>query len=168
MQLITLTFTNKHRGVEVLADLGDLDLAWGVPLDQSAAALTINKHGKVRVHQSHEAASAGALLGGMTGFLAGLLVFAPGVGAAIGATAGGAIGSASDPAPLDRIDKEFLKALGSNLAPDSSALIVLVPDEAAAAALASIQAYDDGVLAEALVDAATEQAISDAYEATIA
>ena len=167
MQLITSTFPDKHLAVEVLADLGDLDVNWGVPLDQGAAALTINKHGKVRVHRSHEAAATGAFLGGMTGFLAGLLVFAPGVGAAIGAATGGAIGSAADPAPLDGIDKDFLKALGSNLAPDSSALIALVPDDAAVSALASIQAYE-GVVAEAVVEAETEQAIREAYEASIA
>ena len=103
----------------------------------------------------------------MTGILAGLLVFAPGVGAAIGAATGGAIGSTADPTPLDGIDKEFLKSLASNLAPDSSALIVLVPDDVAASALASVEA-DDGVIAEAVLEAATEQAIRDAYEASIA
>jgi len=51
-------------------------------------------------------------MGGMTGILGGLLVFAPGVGAAIGAATGGAIGSTADPTP----HKEFLKSLGSNLA----------------------------------------------------
>ena len=168
MQLITSTFADKHRAVQVLSDLGDLDLDWGIPLDQAAAALTVNKHGRVRVNRSHEAAATGAALGGMTGFLAGLLVFAPGVGTAIGAATGAAIGSAADPAPLDGIDKDFLKSLGSNLAPDSSALIALVPDSAAASALTAVQAYEDGVVAEAVVDAATEQAIRNAYEKAVA
>jgi len=167
MKLITSAYPNKHRAIEVLEDLGDLDLNWGVPLDEVAAALTINKHGKVRVHRSHEAASAGAIIGGMTGFLAGLLVFAPGVGTAIGAATGGAIGSAADPTPLRGIDKDYLKTLGSNLSKDSSALVVLVPDAAADAAMASVQAYEDGVVTEAVIDAATEQALRDAYQATL-
>ena len=33
--------------------------------------------------------------------------------------------------------------------------------------MASIQAYDDGVVTEALIDAATEQAIRDAYQTTL-
>jgi len=168
MQLITSTFSDKHRAVQVLSEIEDLELDGGAPVGQAAVALTVNRHGKVRVHQGHEAAATGALLGGMTGFLAGLLVFAPVVGAAIGAASGGAIGSAADPVPLDGIDKDFLKSLGSNLAPDSSALIVLVPDDVAASALTSIQAYEDGVIAEAAVDAATEQAIRSAYEASMA
>ena len=167
MKLVTTAFPDKHRAIEVLSDLGDLDLNWGVPLDQVTAALTINKHGKVHVHRSHEAASVGAALGGMTGFVAGLLILAPGVGAAIGAATGGAIGSAGDPTPLDRIDKNFLKSIGSTLEKNSSALVVLLPDSSAAAALATLRGYEDGVIAEAVVDEATEQAIRDAYDATL-
>ena len=167
MKLITSAYPNKHRAIEVLQDLGDLDLDWGVPLDEVAAALTVHRNGKVRVHRSHEAASAGAVIGGLTGFVAGLLFFAPGVGTAIGAVTGGAIGSAADPTPLDGIDKDYLKALGSNLSKDSSALVVLISDAAADAAMASIRAYDDGVVTAAVIDAATEQAIRDRYQASL-
>ena len=61
MHIVSSTFANKHRAVEVLAELGDLDLDWGVPLDHAAAALTINLHGKVRVHRSHEAGATGVI-----------------------------------------------------------------------------------------------------------
>ena len=167
MKLITSAFPNKHRAIEVLEDLGDLDLNWGIPLDEVAAALTVNRHGKVRVHRSHEAASAGAVIGGLTGFLAGLLFFAPGVGTAIGAATGGAIGSAADPTPLRGIDRDYLKTLGSNLSKNSSLLVVLIPDAWSDAAMKSIQAYEDGVVTEAVIDAATEQAIRDAYQTTL-
>ena len=168
MQLISLTFSDRHRATEVLADLGDLSLDWGVPLDQAAAAVTVSKRGHVRVHQSHEAASAGAFLGGMAGFVAGLLVLAPGVGTAIGAATGGAIGSAADPLPLAGVDKDFLKSFGENLERDSSALVVIVPDAGTAAALATLKAYDDGVIAQTVLDAATESAVEDAYAARTA
>jgi uncharacterized membrane protein len=164
MQLITSTFSNKHRATEVLSDLEDLDLDWGIPVEQAAVALSVNKHGKVRVHQMHEAASAGALMGGMTGFLAGLLVFAPGVGAAIGTATGAAIGAIADPEPIAGVDKNFLKSLGDNLARDSSALIVLVSDDDGASALATVKTFTDGVIAEAAVDTETEQAIRVAYD----
>ena len=160
MQLISLTFSDRHRATEVLADLGDLSLDWGVPLDQAAAAVTVSKRGHVRVHQSHEAASAGAFLGGMAGFVAGLLVLAPGVGTAIGA--------AADPLPLAGVDKDFLKSFGENLERDSSALVVIVPDAGTAAALATLKAYDDGVIAQTVLDAATESAVEDAYAARTA
>lgn len=164
MQIITLAFSDKHRASEILSDLGDLDVDWGVPIDQAAAAITVNKRGKVHVHQSHAAAGTGAFFGGLTGFVAGMLVFAPGVGAAIGAATGGAIGSAADPEPLDGIDKGFLKQLGNNLAIDSSALVVLVPNTAADTAMAALRAYDDGTIAEATVDADVERKIQAAYD----
>ena len=168
MHLIVSTFLNKHRGVEVLSDLDDHDLELNIPVDEAAVALTINKHGKVRIHQSHDAASAGMFLGGLAGCLAGLLVMAPGVGAAIGAAAGGALGAVGSPEPLDGLDKGFLKSLGQHFARNSSALIVLVPDEVAATALEAVRAYEDGTIAEAHVDAATEQAIRDAYQKSMA
>ena len=105
----------------------------------------------------------GAMVGGFTGFFVGLLALAPGTGTVLGAAMGGAVGSAADPALLDGVDRDFLKALGSNLKPETSALIVLVPDDAADAVRESISAYEDGVIAEAVVDAATELAIRDAY-----
>ena len=77
-------------------------------------------------------------------------------------------GSTGDPLPLAGVDKDFLKALGSTLELDSSALVAVVPDTAAAAALASLQAYDDGVIAQTVLDAATEKSIDDAYAARVA
>ena len=164
MKIIAASFPSKNRAPEVLADLGDADINWGIPFDQAAVAVTRNKHGKIRVHQSHEAASAGAFFGGLAGFTFGALLLSPVLGATLGAATGAAIGSTGDPIPLDGIDKDFLKQLGTRLPNNSSAVMMIVPDTVGDVAAKAIRAYDDGVLFQTAIDAVTEDAIQKAFD----
>jgi uncharacterized membrane protein len=97
---------------------------------EDAGVLIRDRKGKVRIKQSVPLARIGALggatWGGWIGGVIGLLTLNPlfgfAAGAAIGAGAGALSGALSDYG----INDDFIKSLGKELEPDSSALFVLV------------------------------------------
>ena len=66
--------------------------------------------GKIKLHQSLNPASAGAIGGALWGGLIGLLFLAPGLGMAVGAAAGGAAGALTDVG----VDDGFMRDLGES------------------------------------------------------
>src|SRR5262245_39212396 len=78
--------------------------------------------GRIKLHQSLNPASAGAIGGALWGGLIGLLFLAPVLGAAVGAATGGAAGALTDVG----VDDGFMRDLGQKLAPGSAAVFVLV------------------------------------------
>jgi uncharacterized membrane protein len=154
MQLEVLTFSDRSTATEVLADIQDEDFDWGTDIAEHSVALSRNKHGRVKIHQAHEAATFGALTGGAMGLLVGSLVLSPLFGTAFGAATGAAIGSAADPDPVDDfgLDRQFLKDLGGDLEKNSSAVIIAVPDARAAAAAEKLASFAAGRLYQSELD----------------
>lgn len=120
-EMIVVAYPDKFRAAEVLATLRRLQTEYLIDLED-AVTVTKEDNGKVKLHQSVDLTTAGALEGGFWGALIGMLFLSPLLGGAIGASAGALAGNASDYG----INDDFIRELGSQLAPGSSALFVLV------------------------------------------
>jgi len=121
--LIAVAYPEESRAAEVRAMLAQLQHEHEYLADlEDAVVVTKDKDGKLKLHQSMNLASKGAVGGGIWGGLIGLIFLVPFVGAAVGAAAGALIGKFSDYG----IDDGFVKELSAKMAPGSSALFVLV------------------------------------------
>jgi uncharacterized membrane protein len=89
---------------------------------EDAAVVIRDKDGKVKIKQTQELTTAGALSGGFWGLLFGFIFFNPLLGWAVGAIAGGISGAFSDIG----IDDNFIREVGSAIEPNTSAIFVLV------------------------------------------
>jgi uncharacterized membrane protein len=87
------------------------------------------------------------------GGLIGLLFLAPFLGMAIGAAAGGATGAIADVG----VDNKFVENLGSELAPGSAALVVLVRESTPDEVLPRISAHGGRVIHSSLSEEAEAQ-----------
>lgn len=89
---------------------------------EDAVVVTRDAKGKVKLHQSTNLTAAGAVGGTFWGALIGLIFMAPLLGAAVGAGAGAVSGALSDIGIKD----DFMRDLGKQLVPGTSALFVLL------------------------------------------
>jgi uncharacterized membrane protein len=120
-ELVVLGFKEMEKADQVVPELeamqreGLLDLAdW--------ARVIKRPDGKIDVRQATSTAGAGAAGGALWGMLFGLLFLMPLAGLAIGAITGGIMGKLADYG----IDDKFIKEVGSQITPGSSALFVYV------------------------------------------
>ena len=120
-ELVVLGFKEMEKADQVVPELeamqreGLLDLAdW--------ARVIKRPDGKIDVRQATSTAGAGAAGGALWGMLFGLLFLMPLAGLAIGAITGGILGKLADYG----IDDKFIKDVGSQITPGSSALFVYV------------------------------------------
>lgn len=119
--LIAVAYPDEFRAAEVRAMLARLQHEYLTDLED-AVVVTKDNDGKLKLHQSVNLTSKGAIGGGLWGGLIGLIFLVPFVGAAVGAAAGVLAGKFSDYG----IDDAFVKELSANMAPGSSALFVLL------------------------------------------
>ncbi|MEL4894991.1 DUF1269 domain-containing protein [Crocosphaera sp. Alani8] len=119
--LIVVGFDNELKADEVLYKLEEMQKEHLVDLEDAVVVIK-NQKGKVKVKQTYDLVSAGALSGGMWGSLIGLLFLHPLLGVAAGIATGALGGILTDIG----IDDEFIKNLAQTLEPGSSALFLLV------------------------------------------
>lgn len=119
--LIAIRFDSEERAQQALERARGLQKAHLLDL-ADAVVVTHDTNGKVRLHQSINLTATGAASGGVWGTLIGLLFLNPLVGLAIGAASGALAGSLQDYG----IDDQFMKEMGRELVPGTSALFVLV------------------------------------------
>jgi uncharacterized membrane protein len=122
--LIAIAFPHKHEAAEVLHRLNRLEKEYLLDLEDAVIA-TREANGDVKLKQMVNLTSGGALYGGLWGALIGLLFTGPLGMLVMGGTAaafGALLGSVSDYG----IEDGFIEELSRQLAPDSSALFVLV------------------------------------------
>lgn len=119
--LIVVGYEDIHKAEEVRVQLWKMQLEYLLDMED-AVVVTKDDKGKVKLHQAHNLAVAGAANGGFWGILIGTLFLNPLLGLAVGASAGAISGSVADIG----INDEFMKKMGSTLAPSSSALFVLL------------------------------------------
>jgi uncharacterized membrane protein len=119
--LIAVGFKDEFTADAVLLELRKLQKEHLIDLEDAAVVIR-DKDGKVKIKQTQELTSAGALSGGFWGLLFGFIFFNPLLGWAIGAIAGGVSGALSDIG----IDDSFIREVGSTIEPNTSAIFVLV------------------------------------------
>lgn len=93
--LIAVAYPDRDTAEKVRAELGRLIVERTLELED-AVVVDRDADGKVKLHQAHRPAAAGAAGGALWGGLIGLLFLAPLLGMAVGAAAGGASGAMMD------------------------------------------------------------------------
>jgi uncharacterized membrane protein len=120
-QLIVVGYPNIDQAQRVLGALLRLETEHLIDLED-AAIVTRSEKGKIRLHQTQDLTGAGLARGSMVGLLLGLLVLNPLLGVVAGAASGALVGALSDIG----ISDDFMRQIGEQLTPGSSALFILV------------------------------------------
>ena len=128
-ELVCITFKGRHTADQVLNDLWSMQKEHLVDLENSCV-VTRDEEGKLHLKQAVNLVGTGALSGGtwgaLWGALVGLLFMNPLAGLVIGAAAGAGAGALSGALVDYGIDDDFIKSLGEQICPNSSALFVLL------------------------------------------
>jgi uncharacterized membrane protein len=148
-ELIVATYADPHRAAAVMRSLRRRMREAGLEVDDAAYAVRA-PDGSVRLHRSRIMTAVGAAQGALWGGLLGLLVLSPVPGMLMGAVTG----AATSGSWRVGLDGRFLRRLAEQLAPDSSALFVLVRGADPQPALAAVRHYGGTVLQTTLSDAA--------------
>lgn len=119
--LVVVEYEDQYKAEEMLLKLRRLQKEYLIDLEDAVVAVKDDK-GKIKLHQSINLTTYGAVSGGFWGALVGLIFLNPLLGMAMGAAAGAASGALSDVG----IDDKFMKELADGMRPGGSALFVLV------------------------------------------
>jgi uncharacterized membrane protein len=155
-ELIVVAYPDRHRAEEVLLALRKSERDDLVDLED-AAIVSKSEDGQVTLRQAHHLSTAGAVGGGFWGLLIGALFLAPVLGAAVGAATGALAGALGDVG----IDDEFMRELGAQLQPGSSAVFMLLVRAAPGQIIADLGRFGGTVLQTTLTSA-DEQTLRDA------
>jgi uncharacterized membrane protein len=148
--LVAIAYPDLDTASSVMARLQQLQAEKVLELGD-AVIVEHRADGKIKLHQSLNPASAGAIGGALWGGLIGLLFLAPALGMAVGAATGGAAGALTDVG----VDDGFMRTLGQKLEPGSAAVFVLVREVTVDRVLESIGQHGE-VLQTSLSDEAEE------------
>ena len=113
---------------------------------QDAVVVEHQSDGKIKLHQAISTTGAGAASGALWGGLIGLIFLAPLVGMAVGAASGAVAGKATDVG----VNDDFMKELGTRLAPGAAALIALGDSDAPDKVLERLRPYGGDVIQTSL------------------
>ncbi len=142
--LIVIGFPDEFKADEVLLDLRKLEREYLIDLED-AAIVVRKKDGKVKIKQTQELVTAGALSGGFWGLLIGLMFFEPILGI-LGAAVGALSGALTDIG----IDDNFIQELGNTIEPGTSAIFVLVRKSTPDKVLDDLSKFEGKVLRTSL------------------
>jgi uncharacterized membrane protein len=140
--IIAFVFNGEKRAQEVASEAKWDATELGMKVI-STSIVTVDAQGKTKVHETGRGGrgtAIGAVAGGLLGLIggpAGLLAWAVG-GAVVGGVAGKHFGKA--------IPEEDLKALGQHMAPNTSALLILLEDQYAESVIDNMQGYNAKVV----------------------
>ena len=127
--LVCIAFKGRDTADQVLNDLRSMQKAHLVDLED-ACVVTRDQEGKLHLKQAVNLVATGAISGGtwgaLWGTLVGILFMNPLAGLVVGAAAGAGGGALSGALVDYGIDDDFIKSLGEQICPDSSALFVLL------------------------------------------
>jgi uncharacterized membrane protein len=155
--LVCIAYRERETADKVLNELRQLQVEHLIDLED-ACVVVRDDSGKIHLKQAVNLTAAGAASGGVWGGLFGLLIGMMFLnpllgwiaGAAVGAGAGAISGKLSDYG----IDDNFIKSLGANIQPGTSALFVLIRKVTADKVIPEIQKFGGTVLKTSL---STEQ-----------
>jgi len=144
-QFIAVTYPDLFKAEEVRTKLWKLQQDYLIDLED-AVVVTKSSKNKIKLHQALSLTAAGAVTGGFWGTLIGMLFLNPLFGAVLGTTWGAVSGALTDIG----INDQFMKSLAEKLAPNTSALFVLVRSSTPDKVVAEIAAYGGTVLQSSL------------------
>lgn len=128
-ELVVIGFDDPHEADRVLTELTRLQKEYLIDLEDAVVAIR-QPDGKVQLKQSVNliglGAASGGLSGALWGTLIGLLFLNPLVGFGIGGLVGAGSGALSGSLTDYGINDDFMRSIAATLAPNSSALFVLV------------------------------------------
>lgn len=119
--LVAIVYPDINEAEDVLKKVREMEQEQLLDLED-AVYVTRDQDGKVKLHQTKGSTGEGAVGGAFWGLLIGLLFFAPFLGMALGAGTGALAGSMNDMG----IDDKFIKRLGNEMTPGTSAIFMLV------------------------------------------
>ncbi len=151
--LVCIVFNGRHTADQVLNDLRSMQKEHLVDLEDSCV-VTRDEEGKLQLKQAVDLVRTGALSGGtwgaLWGTLVGILFMNPLAGLLIGAAAGAGAGALSGALADYGIDDDFIKKMGEQICPDSSALFVLLRKVTLDKVLPDLSRYEGTVLKTSL------------------
>lgn len=156
---VAVAYDDEYQAQEVRLRLLRMQKEYLIDLDDAVVAVRDAKS-KVKLHQIHDMAAAGAISGSFWGLLIGLIFMNPLLGLAAGAAGGAISGALTDIG----IDDNFMKKLASELKPGTSILFVLVKHFTEDKVLAELEGTGGRLLKTSLSheDEARLQAVLDA------
>jgi uncharacterized membrane protein len=119
--LVVLAFPDQTGATKFSAEIQRMQKMNILKLED-AAIVTRQPDGKTKVKQAQNLVGAGAFGGAFWGMLIGLLFLMPWLGMAVGAISGAMAGKFSDIG----IDDDFIKTVGKQIEPGTSALFLMV------------------------------------------
>jgi uncharacterized membrane protein len=143
--LIVIGFKDESKADEVMMDLVKLQREYLINLED-AAIVVRNQNGKVKIKQTQELVTSGALSGGFWGLLFGFIFFNPLIGWAVGAAAGAISGAVTDIG----IDDNFIREIGNTIEPGTSAIFFLVRKSTPDKVLEDLSKFEGKVLRTSL------------------
>lgn len=143
--LIVIGFKDEFKADEVMMDLVKLQREYLINLED-AAIVVRNQNGKVKIKQTQELVTSGALSGGFWGLLFGFIFLNPLVGWAVGAAAGAISGAVTDIG----IDDNFIREIGNTIEPGTSAIFFLVRKSTPDKVLEDLSKFEGKVLRTSL------------------
>jgi len=143
--LVVIEYDDQYKAEELRLKLRKLQKEYLIDLEDAVVAVKDDR-GRIKLHQSVNLTSTGALTGGFWGALVGLIFLNPLLGMAMGAAAGAVSGALSDVG----IDDKFMKDLADGLPPGGSALFVLVKRSTPERVLEEVQGMGGKILRTSL------------------
>ena len=119
--LIAIAFDSKDKAQTALTRAMEMQKSHLLDLGD-AVIVSKDENGKVKLQQSMNMTAMGATSGGLWGTVVGMLFLNPLLGLAAGAASGALMGALTDVG----INDQFMKDMGEQLTPGTSALFVLV------------------------------------------
>jgi uncharacterized membrane protein len=145
--LVAIGYPDQATAVEALETVHSLERQLIIQADQ-VAAISRDQEGTLHVNTGHGASSTtgGAAMGGLWGFMFGLLFFIPFAGLALGAGMGALFGHFDEKG----IDKAFQQQVRDYLKPGTSALFMVIEHATPDKAIAALQQYGGTVIRTSL------------------
>jgi uncharacterized membrane protein len=150
--LIVLGFKDTVTADEAITEMEQLQRE-GLLSVADWARVIRDENGKTDIRQGANTTAAGAVGGTFLGLLFGLIFLMPLAGAAIGALTGAIAGKFADVG----IDDKFIKAMGNQLQPGTSALFVYVIKATTDKVIARMEQFHPEVLRTSLSEDADER-----------
>jgi len=137
-EMMVVAFENEHGAAQVLESLKGMEAMDIVDL-KNAAVIVRNSSGEVKIKETSDfdtkqGALGGAVAGAVLGLLRGGLI----KGALLGAAGGAAAGKFIDLG----LEDDFLKEIGDNLGPGTSAVVALVDFEQVDSAMEELDKFE--------------------------
>ena len=150
--LVVITFENEEEAGKVRETLRSAQRSDYLSLDDSAVVVK-DEEGKIHVkNEMDRGVKTGALGGGLLGLVIGSIIF-PVAGTIIGALGGALVGKSADLG----IEQKFVKEVGEDLQPGTSAIFFVVRGADPDVAMAALRPYQGKVRQTSLPPEAEEE-----------